>query len=495
MEDYIWLFDRREYGELTKSVLGSVLFHALLFAILISTPIFHPLPGDSDRIDVLWYYPALSAGRPAETPEKAAAGRHEAVATKGIVTPPANPPVKAEQQVAAAKTVVHEPVAMPPAPSSPSRKSEAVVQPLVEAPPEEEAEPETEPEMVIPAAIEPQQPIKPESNPAQESPAKIAAASERKIESAPKSEAPPAALDKLSIPASKVADNQTAATPAAKETVRSSEDVTAAKPAVTGNPQAPVRSAESPFRQMQPGATAATTKPVYAVTNAPSSSPATATSPGPSSSVRPASQPAGVPGKAIVQASGKETVPVPAPRTVPSAKKAEGSSTDAKARRIALPPLRGDLKLEIVGEDDLLQQIKVTALFRDYPRARRNRPLTLSESQHSRTMSPILIRSGEKARQAVIEIAGEGVYEFVVETGSTQPVDVVFAVKLYDPGSKSQTKPLGTRQIIQKESIVKVLMPEGILWSEDAAFSGSLEDSNSVTKFNSDSGLLWKEYK
>jgi len=37
-------------------------------------------------------------------------------------------------------------------------------------------------------------------------------------------------------------------------------------------------------------------------------------------------------------------------------------------------------------------------------------------------------------------------------------------------------------------------MPDAILWDDESAFSGSMEDSNSVTKFNSETGLVWKEY-
>jgi hypothetical protein len=33
------------------------------------------------------------------------------------------------------------------------------------------------------------------------------------------------------------------------------------------------------------------------------------------------------------------------------------------------------------------------------------------------------------------------------------------------------------------------------LWSDDSFFSGSIEDSESVTKFNTDTGIVWKEYK
>ena len=37
-------------------------------------------------------------------------------------------------------------------------------------------------------------------------------------------------------------------------------------------------------------------------------------------------------------------------------------------------------------------------------------------------------------------------------------------------------------------------MPEAILWDDDASFTGSLEDSESTTKFNAQTGLYWKEY-
>ena len=48
---------------------------------------------------------------------------------------------------------------------------------------------------------------------------------------------------------------------------------------------------------------------------------------------------------------------------------------------------------------------------------------------------------------------------------------------------------------VGQTEIARLLMPEGILWEEDSSFSGTIEDSDSVTKFNSDSGLVWKEYR
>lgn len=53
---------------------------------------------------------------------------------------------------------------------------------------------------------------------------------------------------------------------------------------------------------------------------------------------------------------------------------------------------------------------------------------------------------------------------------------------------------LGKRTISRRSVLAKVLMPEAILWDDDAAFTGSLEDAGSTTKFNSNTGLYWKEY-
>lgn len=41
----------------------------------------------------------------------------------------------------------------------------------------------------------------------------------------------------------------------------------------------------------------------------------------------------------------------------------------------------------------------------------------------------------------------------------------------------------------------KFLFPDMIFWDDEDAFTGSIEDSDSLTKFNPERGLLWKEEK
>ena len=55
-------------------------------------------------------------------------------------------------------------------------------------------------------------------------------------------------------------------------------------------------------------------------------------------------------------------------------------------------------------------------------------------------------------------------------------------------------KELGKQALARKTVLCRILMPEGILWSDDQEFTGNMEDSESVTKFNTTTGLMWKEY-
>ncbi|HEX9023814.1 MAG TPA: hypothetical protein VF799_08255 [Geobacteraceae bacterium] len=517
-EEYIWLFERGEYGELAGSILVSVLFHALLFAILASTTIFHPLPGESDRVDVLWYYPSLSPGHRA-APVERPLGTITAVAEKPPLktrqAPAAISAAKAPQPPAArVKTVENRKAAdvTPPPPPPPKiAVAEQTARPVITVP-EEEPETETEPEMVIPAAIEPPPEAKSAISKTGKPAEKKVAEPDNNRQAAPKT-APPIPEQKKPAPSTSVETPIREAKPAspssiaeplrlpaAKGIASPATSVAATPPSAAASPAtvqaARTRGETGTTREVQPGP---------AKTTAPSSFPGAAPVPGfpkgverkeTAAALRGAPRPAAIAGAAKGPAAGKEVKAAPAAKTAPEAKHSEKKQFGAaEGKGIFFPPVTGDLKLEISGKDELLQELKVVVLFREYPKARRNRPLSRAEFKRARTLTPRVVRSGESSRQAVIEVTGEGIYEFMVESAAEQPEATAFTLKLYEKSSRARTKPLGSRRIAHSESVVKVLMPEGILWSEDAAFSGSIEDSDSVTKFNTENGLLWKEYK
>ena len=159
-------------------------------------------------------------------------------------------------------------------------------------------------------------------------------------------------------------------------------------------------------------------------------------------------------------------------------------------RGIVIASMRGDLKMVIAGDSG----IKLSVAFRQYPKSRRHRVPTRSEARREQSVAPVIARRADQAREAVIETAGEGVYVFSAESEHGEAATATFTLKIYEAGTGEKVAPLGLRTISRKTVLAKILMPDAILWEDEAAFTGSMEDSDSTTKFNAQTGLYWKEY-
>jgi hypothetical protein len=155
------------------------------------------------------------------------------------------------------------------------------------------------------------------------------------------------------------------------------------------------------------------------------------------------------------------------------------------------PPISGDLKLIITSVVD----VKVEVLFRPFPKVRRSKPLTRWESANDRSIIPKQVRTKETVHEAVVEETEEGVYSIKVIIENGKPGTVGLALKIHESKKGARSKDLGSRKIDGNVEVAKVLMPEGILWNEDSYFTGDMEDADSITKFNSGTGLMWREYK
>jgi hypothetical protein len=155
------------------------------------------------------------------------------------------------------------------------------------------------------------------------------------------------------------------------------------------------------------------------------------------------------------------------------------------------PPVTGDLKLVITGDVD----VKVDVFFRSYAKSRRSKPWTRWEAQKRRSILPKVIRTGKNVHEAVVEITEEGIYTIVVrpDNGNKGTAELVLKIRESRPGAT--TKKLGSRKIDETFEVARILMPDGILWDDDKYFSGDMEDSDSITKFHTGTGLMWREYK
>lgn len=151
--------------------------------------------------------------------------------------------------------------------------------------------------------------------------------------------------------------------------------------------------------------------------------------------------------------------------------------------------LQGDLKLTVAGDG-----VKLTVAFRELPRSRRDRTLTKAEARRLQQVAPVTAKRDERTKEAVIEKAGEGVYIFSAEPETAKAAQASFTLTIFEAGKREKTVAIGTRTLQGKTVVARVLMPEGVLWDDNSAFTGSLEDSDSTTKFNAQTGLYWKEY-
>lgn len=162
-----------------------------------------------------------------------------------------------------------------------------------------------------------------------------------------------------------------------------------------------------------------------------------------------------------------------------------------KPRAIFMPPLAGDLKIVITGSED----IKVEAVFREFRKIRRKKPLSRGEARTVRNAPVKRARTSINVHEAAIETAEEGVYCLTVRSSDGKPVTAAFVLKIRASGREAVTRNLGRRTLADGALLARILMPEGILWDDDEYFTGSMEDSDSITKFHTEDGLVWREYR
>lgn len=187
-----------------------------------------------------------------------------------------------------------------------------------------------------------------------------------------------------------------------------------------------------------------------------------------------------------------DTAPTPATPTVITKQESPPPSLAPQSHMPFQPPLLGDLKLVITTEGE----ITVEGSFREFRKSRRHKPLTRWESDNKRRLVVFaMARIGRDTREAVIGKAEEGIYDILVSSADGKPLRGQFTLKINENGTGGRAIPLGIQTINGAKIIARVLMPEGILWENETSFTGSMEDSDSVTKFDANSGLIWREYR
>lgn len=192
--------------------------------------------------------------------------------------------------------------------------------------------------------------------------------------------------------------------------------------------------------------------------------------------------------------------------TAPEAKKPPAAAPQAKPspvaeKKVAAAPQsaplparpgdrRGDLRLRLSGKG--AEKLEALALFRSYPLSRRNNPPRKREN--TRPAPFRVVRPSPDVMEVVVDQTGEGVYEFFAAAPGGE-AEIAVSLKIREETAAAKTKKIGVRRIGGRERLCLVLMPEGILWDDPDAFSGSIDDGESITRFNSDTGFSWREFR
>lgn len=162
--------------------------------------------------------------------------------------------------------------------------------------------------------------------------------------------------------------------------------------------------------------------------------------------------------------------------------------------------LSKDIKIEIFSDDsdDEVSGLLSRLMFKSHPTARdKNNEEKQKEVDLTKETGKANTSGRVRARKAFsVAKAEKGVYTFVMKNNGAKTYSGNVTFRFFEGRKGEKVKEYAAVKLIPGVIVkFKFLVPEAIFWDDERSFSGSIEDSNSITKFNYDSGLIWKEEK
>ncbi len=155
-----------------------------------------------------------------------------------------------------------------------------------------------------------------------------------------------------------------------------------------------------------------------------------------------------------------------------------------------------NIKIEVISGNAGMPVIVAQIFKRSHPmdRVRREKQKEVDATQKTEDGD----QEGKVRPKIIFTVANadKGIYTVTIRNKGekTDSSNIIFT--LYEKGKRERIKKYDAVRLSSEEVVkFKFLLPEGVFWDDGDRFSGSIEDSDSVTKFNSDSGLTWREEK
>jgi putative transposase len=156
-----------------------------------------------------------------------------------------------------------------------------------------------------------------------------------------------------------------------------------------------------------------------------------------------------------------------------------------------------DIRIELKSAQNFPPGFSVSVSFKEFARSRRNEPLTEYENSNLKKVIPQFLSVGNDELVIAIEKASEGVYDFAIDCRECEARPVIIDMNMKLSNDRKRDTIYAKRKVraSDKMIILKILMPEGIRWDDVGYFDGNIESFESITRYNNNANLVWREFK
>jgi len=160
--------------------------------------------------------------------------------------------------------------------------------------------------------------------------------------------------------------------------------------------------------------------------------------------------------------------------------------------------LMRDIKIEILSADTEMSGLTFHLLKKTHPMENRKpesgkqKEIDIAEEKEETSASG---SSGGKKLFFVAK-AEKGIYTFIIKNGGEKAHDASVVFRLFEGKTGERIKEFRAVQL-SPDTVVKLkfILPEAVFWDDEYYFTGTIESSSTLTKFNDKTGIVWKEEK
>jgi hypothetical protein len=160
--------------------------------------------------------------------------------------------------------------------------------------------------------------------------------------------------------------------------------------------------------------------------------------------------------------------------------------------------LSKDIKIEVILDNAEAPDVSFNLLSNTHPMdKKRNEPEKYNKLDTNEEREETDIGGAVRLKRIFsIEKADRKTYIFEISNKGPNSYEADILFRLFEGKKGGRIKEYKTVKILPNLTLrYKFILPEAVFWDDEYYFTGKIESSNSITKFNDKTGLIWKENK